>query len=342
MIDLAHPTTTGPTEVQWYYLRHGEQCGPISEDELIAAARLGQIQPTTLVWHSAFESWKQASVIPMLAVNFKSPRAAALASAAVQSAGELQDAVLDGEDDDPPIDTVQARQILARASGIPPEPSIPPASARTPLPSVTTLNWSHAAYGVGIALFALSGLFLMLHWQAQRSSESASESARRAPLATEGSEAQAADSRTTTATRPIAALPQPRPAHHEATTSAPAAPAPAAPAPTIPEIASPVRVIDGPLTAEPFLAQLKRSLPLYDQQCWDRLRTGNSSATANPAVQISLSVDRTGHVYDISSSKAPAGYRGAGLCIIGRMRGWRFPPTDGNTHASVLVARTHP
>ncbi|HEY5962208.1 MAG TPA: hypothetical protein VIV60_36880 [Polyangiaceae bacterium] len=313
-----------------------------------------------MVWHSGFEGWKQAAAVPMLAVNLEQterrdaylpdpsaptqPEATSNDAMAVDASApfpDLQDAVSDEEAQDQVVDAEQVRELLVRTSRFPPERSIPPASSASigpPIPALPVIfTWPRAAATVGVSLLGLSIVLLVLHWQHQRSNSSVE-------LATQSDELRVANEPSRPSAAPIG-----KPGHdHEPPTITAAPSSVAKTARGIAtssktgavDTASPIVILDGPLTEEPFATQLRRSLPVFDQQCWDRLHNPYGSPSTNPSVSITLSVDRTGHVYDIVSSKAPAGYRGAGLCIIGRMRGWRFPSTEGNTHATVQVARS--
>ena len=51
----------------WFYLRDGQQIGPIDTNELIAALRAGLVQREDLVWREGFTDWMPAGQIPELA-----------------------------------------------------------------------------------------------------------------------------------------------------------------------------------------------------------------------------------------------------------------------------------
>jgi hypothetical protein len=99
--------------------------------------------------------------------------------------------------------------------------------------------------------------------------------------------------------------------------------------------------VDGPLDRSLFLRHLNHALRVFDEQCWDAVRVPGAHVEKNPSVRMELFVDITGHVYDINSSKPPPGYRGAGRCIAGRMRGWKFPWAESGTRAVIIVNRGH-
>lgn len=48
---------------QWYYFRHGQQKGPVTEDQLRHLASFGQLKPTDFVWKEGMASWTAASEI---------------------------------------------------------------------------------------------------------------------------------------------------------------------------------------------------------------------------------------------------------------------------------------
>ncbi|MGE5783458.1 MAG: hypothetical protein ACM3ZE_02670, partial [Myxococcales bacterium] len=88
-------------------------------------------------------------------------------------------------------------------------------------------------------------------------------------------------------------------------------------------------------------AKLQRALPMFDEQCWNKLRVRVPNVPSNPSIRVEMSIDRDGNVYAIDATKSPRGYWGVGPCIIGRMRGWKFPRAEGGSRASVTVARIH-
>lgn len=46
---------------EWYYAADNRQAGPVSEDQLRALMKSGQIRRNTLVWRAGLERWKKAS-----------------------------------------------------------------------------------------------------------------------------------------------------------------------------------------------------------------------------------------------------------------------------------------
>ena len=49
--------------MNWYYSAQGQQLGPVDENAFKELVASGQIQPTTLVWHSELPSWKPLSEV---------------------------------------------------------------------------------------------------------------------------------------------------------------------------------------------------------------------------------------------------------------------------------------
>ena len=50
----------------WYYLRGGAQLGPVSWEDLVNAARMGNLVPGDLVWTEGMAQWQPAASIPGL------------------------------------------------------------------------------------------------------------------------------------------------------------------------------------------------------------------------------------------------------------------------------------
>lgn len=44
--------------MSWYFSKNGTQLGPITEEELSAKARSGEVQPTDLVWKEGMSDWR--------------------------------------------------------------------------------------------------------------------------------------------------------------------------------------------------------------------------------------------------------------------------------------------
>lgn len=52
----------GPNDKLWYYLDRGnQQLGPMSRNALIEAWKMGEIGPSTYLWHEELADWKQLS-----------------------------------------------------------------------------------------------------------------------------------------------------------------------------------------------------------------------------------------------------------------------------------------
>jgi len=46
---------------EWFYMKDGQQCGPIGSEELKGLAASGQLQPTDMVWKEGMAEWVAAS-----------------------------------------------------------------------------------------------------------------------------------------------------------------------------------------------------------------------------------------------------------------------------------------
>lgn len=51
---------------QWHYAQGGRQIGPISQMELMALIRTGQVRPEDLVWSEGMDDWTRADMLPEL------------------------------------------------------------------------------------------------------------------------------------------------------------------------------------------------------------------------------------------------------------------------------------
>jgi len=59
---------------QWYYTQGGQQCGPISEPDIVALFESGQLAPDTMVWTEEMEQWEIArDVDGLISAAFKPP-----------------------------------------------------------------------------------------------------------------------------------------------------------------------------------------------------------------------------------------------------------------------------
>jgi len=50
-------------ERQWYYVKDGQQCGPLSEARLIELFHQGTLGPATRVWTQGMDDWREASAV---------------------------------------------------------------------------------------------------------------------------------------------------------------------------------------------------------------------------------------------------------------------------------------
>jgi len=48
----------------WYYLKNGEQKGPVSKEFIAELAKSGQLQRTDLVWTEGMKDWLPAETVP--------------------------------------------------------------------------------------------------------------------------------------------------------------------------------------------------------------------------------------------------------------------------------------
>jgi len=368
-----------PAAAEWYYMdREGVVAGPVSEEDLLQAAKSGQITQDTLIWQQDFDNWQAANCVPLTAVIFgrdpnvieptairlrvepprpavKVPKAAPVVAAPQQLAEltnddlqvieALHDAVTDEEGAIPVVDFKLAREIVDRVSGIPPRPterSIPPASFSWYPPSdkaqLLSLLGRHRQIGIVAAslLIAVVVLLLIPRLHARKV---------HAPVLIASTAAgKGVTSNVTQLTSSVESLAAS--SHPEqlvapsATSVSPASGVSNEPGATKP-LSESVVTVDGPLERSLFVRHLSHALRVFDEQCWDAVRVPGAHLEKNPSVRMELFVDITGHVYDVNSSKPPPGYRGAGRCIAGRMRGWKFPWAESGTRAVIIVNRGH-
>jgi len=52
--------------MNWYYSKNGQQVGPVSDFDIQAKAKSGEILPTDLVWKEGMPDWKPLSQMPEL------------------------------------------------------------------------------------------------------------------------------------------------------------------------------------------------------------------------------------------------------------------------------------
>jgi hypothetical protein len=369
-----------PAAAEWYYMeRETVVVGPVSVAALVQAVKSGQITQDTLIWHQDFDNWQAATCVSLVAAIFgrdpnsieptairrrvQPPRPSPKVSQAAPVVTEtppptetaddespaievLHDAVTDEEGAVPPIDFKLAREIVDRVSGIPPRPterSIPPSSfSWYPPPDgaqLLSLLSKHRPIGILAASLLIAAVVLMLVPRSR---------SRRVQLPNV-TESTAGDKRVAAnAVQPASSVESRAASALQSESSAVPPATSASPAPSVPGQSSaaetllePVVSVDGPLDPSLFLRHLNLALRVFDEQCWDAVRVAGKQVDSNPSVRMELFVDITGHVYDVKSSKPPAGYRGAGRCIAGRMRGWKFPWAQSGTRAVIIVSRGH-
>jgi hypothetical protein len=373
-----------PSKVGWYYERDGTVVGPVTDARLRYAAKYGHIKPDTLVWREDLEQWIEAAHLPLTAPVWnrqpsspsieptstairpiripveadKPPPEEVTAASQVQSQvtsfeddtvveEPLHDAVTDDEAAEPPIDIQMARAIVQRASGRPPELSIPPSSiTNRPPPSLRPLSERakvqlsdfvgsplRLSIGAACLLMVVAALVILLRPHAR--TQQATGVTPKAPVVVQHV-STSASSLSVPEAKPVS---QPQSAVTGAATPASAANSETSQAPPLAVVPDKLVTVEGPLDVALFLQYLRRSTLIFDEQCWTVYRIPGVKAEDNPTVSVELDVDRTGRVYDTSWGKAPKGYRGVGRCIAGRIRGWKFPPAANGTHAVVTVRR---
>lgn len=366
MKDEAEPSGTQPLSVEWYYTaREGAVVGPIFEEQLVQAIREGHVEPDTLVWQEAFEKWEIACNVPdlsavlgwlpkrldpaaMLEARILDPgvdgfvetpaapetesvsdsRRWAAIEAPDAAAEELCDALTEEEAAEPIINLSLAREIVDRASCLPPERSIPPASISWTPPQLqheqNRSMFARPMVAIAVGLLAIaSGMVLVRLTQARRANTVIQESS-----------SPAQSSPLLNGVRPIGAA-----AFESAVVANGASPAePTRQEPVLvaqAEPASGVR-IEGPL--EPHLVQrlLDKNDLVFEVQCWKPARLFSTRVDDHPSVQLEVIIDRKGRVYNVKYGRDPQGYYGVSPCIGGRIRGWKFPAHD---RASSVVLR---
>ena len=366
------PNDLNPQRVGWFYIHDDAQVGPLSDVDLLKAANLGQVTPDTLVWRHDFENWIEAAQVPLLTKSLvfraalkralikakqtepktdfipkEAPSAEHSEPAASKSVAEepiaeevpleheLGDAVGDDELSEAVVDAQQVREILQRTSYYPTERSIPPASLTTPPPVQLDLPQRIARFpklalviGAGVLSVAATTLFmlrtnrdeLVIDYVTEPTAEYRAQAQPSAIISSGSTQSQAALSAQDTTlfaqptTNTIPALPKD----------------------------SFVTIESGSLEPSLLRNKLERARPVFDAQCWSRYRVPGRASPKNPSIEVTLSVDHLGNVYDVDTTKAPPSFRGAGLCIIGRIRGWKFPPADRSSRATITVSRFAP
>lgn len=53
--------------MSWYYIQSGNQCGPVTDQELVSKVQSGELKSTDLAWQEGMADWKPLSQIPQFA-----------------------------------------------------------------------------------------------------------------------------------------------------------------------------------------------------------------------------------------------------------------------------------
>jgi hypothetical protein len=365
------PTIPRPTKAEWYYERQGLGVGPVAEHELRRAAREGYLTPDTLVWRLEFDDWKTAAHVPaIVAILTEAKRQSGIVhaprvpsaetwsrvrssstqkpppatdeasdSSNVVSTAErkntlpasaygLHDAVSEEEAREHKVDAGQVQEVLEHAtrSGRWTQSSIVvAASERRLFPASRELAvplWIVVTLAPIVLVFAG---FYVLAGNPKVATDVSSPAATRPAQTTRSlgvdvrlqgqeSERAGAKPKQVVPRRTGGTPPGARRSHSHS-----------------------VEVTEGPLDAALFERRLRRALPVFDSQCWDRLRVPVGEVAPDPSVRIEFEVDPWGMIHNIVSSRPPAGYRGVGRCIVGRIRGWTFPRADEPTRVVATV-----
>ena len=369
-----------PAAAEWYYMeREGVVVGPVSEEHLLQAAKSGQVTQDTLIWQQDFDNWQAANCVPLTAAilgressvieptairrRVEPPRPAVkvpkvapaplvpqplaeLTNDELQVIETLHDAVTDEEGAIPVVDFNLAREIVDRVSGIPPRPterSIPPSSfSWYPPPDkaqLLSLLSRHRRIGIVAASLLVAVVVLLLVPRLH------SRKVHAPVLTASAVAAKRVTSNVAERTSSVASLAassrQSGQLAVSSSTSVGPAPSASNESGATKSLSESVVTVDGPLERSLFVRHLNHALRVFDEQCWDAVRVPGAHVEKNPSVRMELFIDITGHVYDVNSSKPPPGYRGAGRCIAGRMRGWKFPLAESGTRAVIIVNRGH-
>lgn len=370
MADEAEPSGNQPLSIEWYYTaREGAVVGPISEDQLGQAIRDGYLDPDTLVWQEAFEKWEVACNVPSLSAVLgwlpRRPEPASMLDARILDPGvdgfvetpaapeseavpsshrwgaaelldspaeELCDALTDEEAAEPIINLTLAREIVDRASSLPQERSIPPASISWAPPRVQHEHgrgmFARPVVAIAVALLAIaSGMVLVRLTQAKHANAIMQDGSSQVGVSSSPSSARVAGAAASVRAA-VTQLP------------APADVARQEPVLANSELALGFRV-EGPL--EPVLLQrlLDKNDLVFEVQCWKPARLFSVRVDEHPSVQLEVVVDRKGRVYNVKYGRDPQGYYGVAPCIGGRIRGWKFPAHDRTSTVMLRLAR-HP
>jgi len=69
------PAASQPTAAparEWYYESQGKTCGPVSDKQLVALARVREITAATLIWTESLHDWKPAGSVKPLQLYLQS------------------------------------------------------------------------------------------------------------------------------------------------------------------------------------------------------------------------------------------------------------------------------
>ncbi|MBN1605795.1 MAG: DUF4339 domain-containing protein [Polyangiaceae bacterium] len=98
-----------------------------------------------------------------------------------------------------------------------------------------------------------------------------------------------------------------------------------------------VVVTEGPLSPSIFQKLLDGATPMFDEQCWRRLRATEGEVAEHPSISVELGISAWGQFEKLVAGEAPVGYRGVGRCILGRIRGWKFPRAGARTRVTLRI-----
>lgn len=57
----------------WYYIQSGNQCGPVTDQELAGKVQSGELSPTDLIWQEGMADWKPVNQVPPFAGGATTP-----------------------------------------------------------------------------------------------------------------------------------------------------------------------------------------------------------------------------------------------------------------------------
>ncbi len=92
-----------------------------------------------------------------------------------------------------------------------------------------------------------------------------------------------------------------------------------------PALGVPLEASDIQLTVGRYKSSVKRG-------CWEPASSTRApGAPSSARVEVTVDIAPSGRVLSVASSGDPRGYRGLARCIEGRVRGWQFPASGGET-----------